>query len=250
RVEEGRLPEALEALDRMDALLRQRRPDDMVRAEYLQSRSDTLFELGRLTESEQCAREALAQSVELRGERHPFTARLHYLLSRVLVEAGKAAECREHIDRAERYWSEAGTATALFSLDAGDIRATSFQVEGRYREALAEARRIQALREKIAGVDHADLSFTLDNVGLALLGLGRPAEAVAPLERSLALKTKAGMKMVTTAEGMLALANALWLSGGDRTRARALARDAEQATRIAPAGRVHREAAAWLAAHP
>jgi hypothetical protein len=56
--------------------------------------------------------------------------------------------------------------------------------------------------------------------------------------------------MVSGAEGMLALANALWLTGGDRTRARALARDAEQATRIAPQGRLHVEASDWLAAHP
>ena len=83
-----------------------------------------------------------------------------------------------------------------------------------------------------------------------LLGLGRPAEATAPLERSLALKARAGRKAVTTNEGKLLLAKALWLSGRDRARARMLADEVERATRIAPDGRVHQEAVAWIAAHP
>ncbi len=250
RVEEGRLPEALEALDRMKVLLRDRRPDDPFHAMYLQARGDVLFELGRVFEAEQSTRESLALGAEYRGERDPFTARMHYLLAHVLVETGKTVEAREHLDQAERYWTDAGTANALFNLDAGDIRATSFQLEGRYQEALAEARRVLDLREKMGRGDHSDTSFTLDNVGMALLGLGRPAEAIAPLERSLGLRNRAGLKGVAAAEGMLALADALWRSGGDRSRARALARDAERATRIAPTGRVHREADAWLQAHP
>jgi len=63
------------------------------------------------------------------------------------------------------------------------------------------------------------------------------------------MQTRAGLKMSSTAEAMLALARALWQSGGDRARARKLASDAEEATRSAPAGRIHREAVAWLADH-
>jgi len=248
RIHQGRLPEALESLDAMRSLIRQNLLDKRIRAAYLQCRSQVLFELGRMAESEQAIREAVALSVEIRGERHPFTVRMRYLLAGVLVEVGKTVEAREHADGADRYWNDPGTANARYSLDAGDVRATSYLMEGRYREALAEARRIQALREK-AG-DQANLSFTLDNLGAALLGLGRPGEAIAPLERSQALKVQAGRRAVTTSEGMLMLAKALWLGGEDRDRARVLAREVERVTRIAPDGRVHREALAWLAAHP
>ncbi|HVE83498.1 MAG TPA: tetratricopeptide repeat protein, partial [Myxococcales bacterium] len=251
RTAEGRIQESLAALDRMDELIRKRgRPDDPDRVRALSARSDDLAELGRFQEAAGYAREALARQIELRGTRHPITARLEYLLARVLVEAGGTVEARELLDRTASYWIDAGTPSAPELLDAGDIRATSFQREGRFQQALDEALRIRAIRERAQGPDHADLSFTLGNVGFALLGLGRPAEAITPLERALALQTRAGLKLSPTAEGKLALAQALWRTGGDRARARALARDAEQASRIAPEGRIHREAAAWLAEHP
>ena len=251
RLEEGRMTEALAALDRMDALLAKRaRADDPSRVYYYSHRSDAFYELGRIEESVRFAREALAFSVDLYGEKHPVPARLHYLLARVLVEAGQASEARAHLDAAVRYWSATDTPNPLYMLDAGDIRATSYQVEGRYQEALDEARRVLAQREKTFGKEQADFSFSLDNIGMALIGLGRSPEAIPPLERSLALKTAAGMGMISSAEGMLALARALWDGGGDRRRARKLAADAEQATRLAPLGRVHREAADWLKAHP
>jgi len=123
-------------------------------------------------------------------------------------------------------------------------------VEGRSQDALEEARRTLAMREKLFGKENAAASFTLDNIGAALIGLGKPAEAIPYLERALRLRTAAGLGMISCAEGMLNLARALWLTGGDKARARKLAADAEQATHIAPLGRVHREAADWLAAHP
>jgi tetratricopeptide (TPR) repeat protein/predicted Ser/Thr protein kinase len=251
RTEQGRLPEAMVALDRMEVLLRTRhRPDEPFRMMYLSHRSDALAELGRIDESLQYARQALALAQETRGEKHPITARLHYLLARILVDTAHAADARRELQPAERYWSTPGSTNELHLMDVGDIRATSFHMEGRYQEALDESRRILAWRERVLGKDHADVSFTLDNVGMALIGLGRPKEAITPLEQSLALKTRAGLKMLSGAEGMLALANALWLGGGDRARARALARDAEQATRMAPNSRIHVEATDWLAAHP
>jgi len=251
RVEEGRLEEALAAQDRMEVLFDKRtRADDRARFLYAVDRSDALFELGRIDEALRFERQALASSVRLYGEQHPNSARIHYLLARVLVEAGQAAEARTHLDVATRYWSAADTANPLSLIDASDIRASSYQVEGRYQDALDEARRTLAMREKAYGKENAVTSFTLDNIGLALISLGKPAEAIPYLERALRLRTAAGMERVSSSEGMLNLARAIWLTGGDKARARKLAADAELATRIAPLGRIHREAADWLADHP
>ena len=174
---------------------------------------------------------------------------MEYLLARVMVEGGRTAEARTHLERAAVSWRRSDPQSPNL-LHAGDIRATILQVEGRHREALEEARRTQVLREQAGRTDQeVALSYTLANVGLALLGMRRPAEAVPPLERALAMQTRAGLKMSSTAEAMLALARALWQSGGDRARARKLASDAAEATRSAPAGRIHREAVAWLADH-
>jgi len=251
RMEEGRLPEALEALDRMAELVKQRgRTADPDRVRYLAAYSNVLLELGRTEDAVRTMQEALSQTITLRGEQHPSTARVEYLLARVMVEAGRTTEARTHLERAAATWRRSDPRSPNL-LHAGDIRATILQVEGRYREALEEARRTQALRTKAGGTDQeVALSYTLANVGLALLGMKRPAEAVPPLERALSMQTRAGLKMSSTAEAMLALARALWQSGGDRARARKLASDAEEATRSAPAGRIHRETVAWLTDHP
>ncbi|HYV49059.1 MAG TPA: serine/threonine-protein kinase [Myxococcaceae bacterium] len=250
RVEEGRIQEALAAQDRMEVLLSKGpRADDPIRYCYSADRADALFELGRIDESVRFSREALAFAVRLYGEQHPTPARLHYLLARVLVEAGQAPEARTHLDDATGYWSSADPPNPIGLVDASDIRASSYLVENRFQEALDEARRTLAMRQKLYGKETVATSFALENVGLALIGLGKPAEAIPWLERALQLRNAAGIERLSSAETMLDLARALWLTGGDKARARQLAADAEQATRIAPLGRVHREAADWLADH-
>src|SRR5262249_43850623 len=105
RLEESRMTDALAALDRMEVCLNKRaRGDDPARIFYYSHRSDAFYELGRIEESVRFAREALAFSVELYGEQHPMSARLSYLLSRVLVEAGQAGQAREYLEKAVRYW--------------------------------------------------------------------------------------------------------------------------------------------------
>jgi len=95
----------------------------------------------------------------------------------------------------------------------------------------------------------------LTGEGDDLLDLGRPHDAIAPLERALALRQTPDADPEDRAKTSLELARALWDGGGDRTRARTLAEAAR--TTFAPVaakyGAFHADALAdadrWLAAH-
>jgi hypothetical protein len=98
------------------------------------------------------------------------------------------------------------------------VYADAFRAKGRFAEALEQDRLGLAHPEK------AESAWALTGVGEDLLALGRPAEAIAPLERGWALRDTISVARGITSE--LALARALWESGGDRRRAIALAEDA------------------------
>ena len=72
----------------------------------------------------------------------------------------------------------------------------------------------------------------LTGEGEDLLALGRAHDAIAPLERAFAVRSKPDGDVEDRADTGFVLARALWDGGGDRTRALGLARDAR--TVIAP----------------
>jgi hypothetical protein len=84
-----------------------------------------------------------------------------------------------------------------------------------------------------------------------LLDLARPRDAVAPLERALALREKNNGDPNELAESRFALARALWDANEDRARARSLAGAAEDAYRAAggPSAEALADVRAWLAKH-
>ncbi len=58
-------------------------------------------------------------------------------------------------------------------------------VQGRPTDALEDARRAIAAKEKVLGATHPDLAFSLNNLALCLDGVGQVAEAVEQLARAL-----------------------------------------------------------------
>src|SRR5262249_18466539 len=85
------------------------------------------------------------------------------------------------------------------------------------------ARAVATLRKEPE--TEVDLAAALVGVGRAALALGRPADAIAPLEEALAGEATAEEH----AGARFALARALWDARRDRGRARALATEAEAA---------------------
>jgi eukaryotic-like serine/threonine-protein kinase len=91
----------------------------------------------------------------------------------------------------------------------------------------------------------ADLAWVLTDLGQALVDLHQPAQAIEPLTRAVAVAQKSAVDELPTTQ--LQLARALWDSGRDRLKARALATDAEARAKSDPQ---RAEIAAWLRGHP
>jgi tetratricopeptide (TPR) repeat protein len=121
--------------------------------------------------------------------------------------------------------------------------------EGRTQAALAGFQRALALRRKALGPEHPKVVISLTLVGEATLRHHGARAALEPLEQAVALAAKVELPPVERSKALFALARALWESGGDRQRARALAQEAREghgrSGRLAEAER--REVEAWLA---
>jgi tetratricopeptide (TPR) repeat protein len=101
------------------------------------------------------------------------------------------------------------------------------------------------------GEDHLDTAFAAFGVGAAKLSLGDAAGAIDPLELALRVRAQKDPVKGNVAEAQFALAQALFASGSDRSRARDLAgqaRDGYAALGDSQASLVG-EVQAWLDAH-
>jgi tetratricopeptide (TPR) repeat protein/predicted Ser/Thr protein kinase len=102
---------------------------------------------------------------------------------------------------------------------------------GRYGEALVACQHALAIW-RATGTDAAIQSYGLTGVGLALLGEGRAAEAVAPLQEAVTARESGHIAPALVGESRFALARALWSRPAERPRALALARQARSAAGI------------------
>jgi tetratricopeptide (TPR) repeat protein len=125
----------------------------------------------------------------------------------------------------------------------------------RFEEALAEDRAAAEVIQRAVGDGTRPLAWALTGIGEDLLALGRAPEAIAPLERALAVREGAPVVPAELGASRFALARALWEGGGDRARAVSLAVGARSA--LAPLAARHGgwiqrsldEVDRWLAAH-
>ncbi|HZN92071.1 MAG TPA: tetratricopeptide repeat protein [Myxococcales bacterium] len=111
-------------------------------------------------------------------------------------------------------------------------------------------RAFAGIREKALGPNHPDVSYSLENLGAALIGVRQPGQAISHLERAIAIRLKEGAEAGDLAEPRFSLARALWGAGKDHERARALAAASldgyTRAGQRAEADKVSK----WLAQHP
>ena len=201
----------------------------------------------RLAEGEAHAREAIEIWREAFGDAHPNLIEGEGVLATILKEENRLGEAVTYAERSLALVEkilEADHPDHVHALNTvGQIRA----LLGRPREAIAL--HLQALAICVRLHDPPRLtSETLAELGIAYLGVADARAAVAPLERSLALRSARSTDPIDLAKSRLLLARALWDGGGDRRRARALAKDSRDT--FAASARHHEErddAERWLA---
>lgn len=181
--------------------------------------------------------------------------------AQLVEDLSPLAECNRRLGALPRAREEAQRAIALLhrSLGPDPVREAPLQVllaridraELHPDRALARAQRALALEERELGKDSPELAQDLAELGFAQLQLHRPALAIDPLQRAVALyeKGKAAGDQIGRAE--LALAQALWASPATRARSVEAARRARE--RFARFGKSAApdqvRADGWLAAH-
>jgi serine/threonine-protein kinase len=183
----------------------------------------------------------------------------HPLVAMALNNLGLNAEAEGRLDAAEVYYRDSvsllekalGADHPRVAIALSNFGAT-LHARHKSAEALAAFQRALAINEQRFGPDYADSFDAMLGVGRSLVALGRAREALAPLERALKLITTGEPNEWGAADARFALAEALWASGGDRTRAHQLATDARAG--MAPvsnaiARRQLAEIDAWLAQH-
>ncbi len=193
-------------------------------------------------------RELLVRSY---GPDHPDLGAVTNNLAEVLLHQGAVDEARQLAEQALVILERAlGTEHDVLADTLSNL-ARAYTLQGAFVEAAEHFTRAIAVFERSHGPKFAALVKPLTGLGQLALARGRPAEGVAPLERALDLD---GVHdPVSLAEVRLALAQALWDSKQDPTRAHGLvlrvrdemARDVDN-----PAHRAQRLAAeTWLGSH-
>lgn len=247
----GRFPEARhayeQALEHTRRTLGDEHPTMAVRLGNLAVALDVL---GELDEAARLYQRALEIELVALGPDHPNVALSYGNLGVLAARRGRFEEALALHRRALAIHQAAlgpdHADTAVSLANVGDALGGL----GRHQEALAAHVRALAALEATHGPDDDWTAAARSGSGRDLLALGRPAEALPHLERAVSALATTNADPLALADSRFALARALWETGGDRQRARALARAALEAYAAATVAEAADRAAvaAWLAA--
>ncbi|PTL82785.1 serine/threonine-protein kinase [Vitiosangium sp. GDMCC 1.1324] len=208
--------------------------------------------LGRKDEALQRFRRALriAESAPEHNPDDPFYPLLNS--AEVLREMGRRAESLADYQRALALVGKEAQGNshemALVEEGLGDW----YLEGGQHRQALQHYQRALAAREKQApSPQHPNLFGPLAGIGSCQVALNAPAQAIAPLERALALSGSPLVAPEKAADVRFLLARALWEGGAEdkRAHARELASQAQGELLTARKEQESSRVAAWLASH-
>jgi tetratricopeptide (TPR) repeat protein len=178
-------------------------------------------------------------------------------LADVLRVRGDIAAARAAIRLALAHHEELahGSANADVALAVASDHEEAGRIEQAAGDLVAAERELRLaveLTTPVAGTGQANLAAPLEHLGALLAAAGKPHDAVAPLDRALAIATATAGPATDRARLGLALASARW-ADADRAGALAAAHAAQAAVTAAHDTpsiiRARADAAAWLAAH-
>ena len=194
--------------------------------------------------------ELLADLRRTYGDAHPMVAEFQLSEGVYLALAQRNDEARVAFERAR------AIAEAVYGPDdvrvADALRKIGFlEMDRDARSASAAFSRAIAIYEKSGRRDAIELAPLLAGLGEAQLLAGEPVDAVATLERALAMWGDSRVAPHLIPNTKYVLARALWDGHGDRERARRLAEEArgEFLANQGPWKPKAKEVAAWLSNH-
>jgi tetratricopeptide (TPR) repeat protein len=143
-----------------------------------------------------------------------------------MMQERKRPEARAYLERAlairEKALGPRDPAVARTAANLGYLLLD----EKAYQDALDMFARVGTILDKKFGPDHPARADDLAGAGLAWIGLGKPASAIEPFTRAVALSEQGGGDPVNTASIRAGLAQALHASGKDKRGGAAMARAA------------------------
>ncbi len=149
------------------------------------------FDGGRRGEGQRWSRYAAAAIERLGGDDLREARRLSYLIGLIHTDPDRADETRQLLGRERELLLRAGAPeTMLLENDVG--RGMLALSTGRLDEALAAYRRVREGKERQLGPSNPGLASSIDNEAVALVLLGRGAEAIPLYRRSLELRRGSG----------------------------------------------------------
>ncbi|HEY8210939.1 MAG TPA: serine/threonine-protein kinase [Myxococcaceae bacterium] len=200
--------------------------------------------LGRLEEAITLLDETIASTRRRLGPDHPDLRPRYYATALVQIERHDFGSAHKNIDEALRIARKHMGEQNVTVANTLDIKATIYQEEHRYQDALATYQRSLEIKQQVLAPDDQIVSYSFDGIGQSLLGLGRPEEARPMLEKALAIR---GKDPVDLADTQYALARALWQLG--QQKAAALKYGEQALKNYQSAGKAERavEVEGWLA---
>lgn len=183
----------------------------------------TLYVQGRFEEAADINRAALRAGAKTLGEQHPDMAIAHLNLAVALVGLGEYESASRHYQNGLRInqaaYGEGHILSSYLLINIGELAWLRGRHE-RAREAYAKALRNI---EKVVGEEHLHLAYPLTGLGQALLGLDQPDEALRFLTRAKELREAGKADSAEQAITAFYLQRALWASGQQTPKVRALA---------------------------
>jgi eukaryotic-like serine/threonine-protein kinase len=209
-----------------------------------------LLKLGRIEEAIDAFHKAHAVRLLAYGPNHTQTADVLFNLGVLYNQLKRYPQAQEQFELAAKgYEAAQGPASPKVATIEYAI-CGMLRLQGKREEGLTHCLKSREIWERIPGAPPLQLARTLVAIGQSTQNLGRPAEALEPLEKAVRLHAEGQAPELEVAEGRFELARALWAANRDRPRALALARQAwgffKDAAGVDEAQR--REMAAWVKA--
>jgi eukaryotic-like serine/threonine-protein kinase len=215
-----------------------------------QDRANAAYDMGDVQTATGLYARAVALKTAAEGAEHADVALSLMSYGNVLHEQGDDEGGLSVLARAETIFERAYGPSNRFVAMALNNEGEILNALSRAREALAKFEKAIAILSRDVAPKTYWTAYPLTGKGRSLLALGHPGEAVAPLSAALEVRDRGETLPLPRGETRFALARALWESGGDRARARALASSArDEYRRATSAGKNVAEIDAWLATH-